>query len=80
MDQHVAVEAGEVDQRPVEGVALGSGGPGLLPPLEVLELPGRAAGRPGGALAGAGFMASFGMGPAYIAIAGLYVAGALLTL
>jgi len=36
--------------------------------------------RVGGALAGAGFMASFGMGPAYIVIAGFYLAGALLTL
>jgi len=36
--------------------------------------------RVGGALAGAGFMASFGMGPAYAVIASLYVAGALLTL
>lgn len=36
--------------------------------------------RVGGALAGAGFMASFGMGPAYMVIAGLYIAGALLTL
>lgn len=34
----------------------------------------------GGALAGAGFMAAFGMVPAYLAITGLYVAGALLTL
>lgn len=36
--------------------------------------------RVGGALAGAGFMASFGMGPAYMVIASLYIAGALLTL
>jgi len=36
--------------------------------------------RVGGALAGAGFMASFGMAPAYVAIACLYVLGALLTL
>lgn len=36
--------------------------------------------RVGGALAGAGFMASFGIGPAYMAIAALYLTGALLTL
>ncbi len=34
----------------------------------------------GGALAGAGFMAAFGMAPAYVAITVIYVAGALLTL
>jgi len=36
--------------------------------------------RIGGALAGAGFMAAFGMAPAYMVITGIYVAGALLTL
>jgi MFS family permease len=36
--------------------------------------------RVGGALAGAGFMASFGMAPAYMLITGIYLAGALLTL
>lgn len=36
--------------------------------------------RVGGALAGAGFMASFGMAPAYMVITGIYLAGALLTL
>ncbi len=36
--------------------------------------------RIGGALAGAGFMATFGMGPAYIAITGIYLVGACLTL
>jgi hypothetical protein len=36
--------------------------------------------RVGGALAGAGFMATFGMGPAYIAISSIYLTGALLTL
>ena len=36
--------------------------------------------RVGGALAGAGFMATFGMGPAYIAITAIYVVGTLLTL
>ncbi len=36
--------------------------------------------RVGGALAGAGFMATFGMGPAYIAISTIYLTGALLTL
>ena len=36
--------------------------------------------RIGGALAGAGFMAAFGMAPAYMAITGIYLAGALLTL
>ncbi|MGE0765842.1 MAG: MFS transporter [Hyphomicrobiaceae bacterium] len=36
--------------------------------------------RVGGALAGAGFMATFGMGPAYIAITAIYLAGALLIL
>ncbi len=34
----------------------------------------------GGALAGAGFMAAFGMAPAYVVITGIYVTGALLTL
>lgn len=36
--------------------------------------------RIGGALAGAGFMASFGMGPAYFVITAIYLAGAVLTL
>ncbi|MGE0698716.1 MAG: MFS transporter [Hyphomicrobiaceae bacterium] len=36
--------------------------------------------RVGGALAGASFMASFGMGPAYMLITGIYLGGALLTL
>ncbi|HPU50710.1 MAG TPA: MFS transporter, partial [Burkholderiaceae bacterium] len=36
--------------------------------------------RIGGALAGAGFMAAFGMAPAYMVITGIYVVGALLTL
>ena len=36
--------------------------------------------RVGGSLAGAGFMASFGMGPAYMVITGIYLMGALLTL
>lgn len=36
--------------------------------------------RVGGALAGAGFMASFGMAPAYMVITGIYLIGALLTL
>jgi predicted MFS family arabinose efflux permease len=36
--------------------------------------------RIGGALAGAGFMASFGMAPAYMLITGIYLIGAILTL
>ncbi len=36
--------------------------------------------RVGGALAGAAFMASFGMGPAYMMITGIYLTGTLLTL
>jgi MFS family permease len=36
--------------------------------------------RVGGALAGAGFMAMFGMAPAYIVITGIYLTGAFLTL
>jgi hypothetical protein len=35
--QHVSVEAGQVDQRPVDGVPLGPGGPRLLLLLQVLE-------------------------------------------
>ena len=36
--------------------------------------------RVGGALAGAGFMTTFGMAPAYLAITSIYLVGALLTL
>ena len=44
-EQDVAVERGEVDQRAVEGVALGAGGARLLPLLEFLQRAGRAAER-----------------------------------
>ena len=40
-DQHVAVERREVDQRPVERVALGPGGPGALALLQVGDRTGR---------------------------------------
>ena len=53
VEQDVAVEGGQVDQRPVERVPLGPGGPGLLPPLQLLERAGAAAGGGRRALAGA---------------------------
>ena len=56
-----------------------------LPPAHLLSALGvsrttQDSAKVGGALAGAGFMAAFGMGPAYLVITGLYLAGALLTL
>ena len=54
-DQHVTVEGGQVEQRAVQRVPLQPGGPGLLPVLQVLHGPGRAADRLGHALAGRAF-------------------------
>ena len=56
-----------------------------VPPVHLVAAMGiarttQASARIGGALAGAGFMAAFGMAPAYMVITGIYVAGALLTL
>ena len=51
-DQDVPVERREVDQRPVERVALGAGGAGPLPALQLLDRAGAAAGGGRRALAG----------------------------
>ena len=50
--QHITVERGQVEQGTVQGVALGPGGAGLLPVLQVLHGAGHAAHRLGHALAG----------------------------
>src|SRR5215203_3545907 len=52
-EQNVAVEGGEVDQGTVQRVPLGAGGARPLPPLQVFEGTGAAAGRGRRALAGA---------------------------
>jgi hypothetical protein len=57
----------------------------IVPPAQLVAAMGisrttQDSARIGGALAGAGFMASLGMVPAYLLITGLYLAGALMTL
>jgi hypothetical protein len=51
--EHVAVEAGQIDQRAVERIALRAGGPRALPELQLAHRAGHATGDARGALAGA---------------------------